>query len=208
MSNLPASEWAWPKRGRRSQCGLTLVEVVVALAVFAFSLAMLMPNVTSWMRGLGVRSTAESMRAGLELARMEALRRNTSMGFWLVSSGTDAALTNDCEVTSSGTSWVVSGASPADSCMADPSTTVAPRLVDRWSGVGKGVVVAGVAGDGAATSQVVFNSLGQLAAGGLRSIDVTHTDSDTRALRIQIEAGGSVRLCDPAVSGSDPRRCL
>lgn len=192
------------------QRGLTLVELIVALTILGLALAALLPEVGSWMRGLAVRNAGESMRSGIERARMEALRRNTLVSFWLINDSSKS-LSNGCEVSVSGSSWVVSGADPGGKCGADPSKIDDPRLVDKWSSAegARGVLVQGLNGAGGATSSVTFNSLGQVLSSGsqLARIDIAHGTAGTRSLRVQIDTGGSVRLCDPNVGNNDPRKC-
>lgn len=192
--------------------GFTLIELMVAVAIFVIALTAMLPSVTSWVQGLAVRNVGESMRAGLERARMEALRRNTPMTFWLVTSGANTPLNNECRQAPGGTSWVISVQAPDGACMAAPSTTVAPGLVERWSGTeaGRNVVVAAQDANGNAVSSVTFNTLGQLQATGtpLTRVDISHSSTGNRRMRIQLDGGGSVRLCDPDVGGTDPRRCL
>lgn len=196
---------------RRPQRGVTLIELVVVLAIMGFALAAMLPEVGTWMRGLAVRNAAEAMRAGIERARMEALRRNTSMSFWLVSDAEGKSLSNSCTLASTGPSWVVSGLSPEGKCASAPSASDDPMLVESWSAAegAKGVQVTGQSGAGISTSSVTFNSLGQVLGTGsqLAQIDVSHVVPGTRALRIRIEAGGSVRMCDPNVDADDPRKC-
>ncbi|MDC6166067.1 GspH/FimT family pseudopilin [Paucibacter sp. XJ19-41] len=193
-----------------SQRGLTLIELVVVLTLIGLSMAVLVPEAGAWIRNLSVRNAGESVRAGIEKARLEALRRNAPMSFWLVSD-TSKALSDGCSLSGTGPSWVVSGSSPAGKCGAAVSETVDPQLVDKWSAAdgSSGVELKAVDEAGAAVSSVTFNSLGQAVAGGSQivRIDVSHSTSGARALRVVIQAGGSVRLCDPAASGDDPRRC-
>jgi len=193
------------------QRGVTLIELVVVLAIMGFAFAAMLPDVSTWMRGLAVRSAAESMRAGLERARMEALRRNASVSFWLVSDAAGKSLSNSCSLATTGPSWVVSVLSPDGKCAATPSATDDPMLVESWSAAdgAKGVEVQGIDGAGAATNSVTFNSLGQVLGSGsqLAQLDFSHAVPGARALRIRIEAGGSVRMCDPNVDANDPRKC-
>jgi type IV fimbrial biogenesis protein FimT len=193
-----------------SQRGLTFIELVVVLAIVGFALAAMAPDVSSWMRNLATRNAGESLRAGLERARMEALRRNANVSFWLVNDSAKT-LSSACVLSANGPSWVVSVASPSGKCDASPSTSVDPMLVDRWSAAegAAGVQVQGQDVTAAATSSVTFNSLGQVLGTGsqLARIDLTHSTPGVRSLRVQIDAGGSIKLCDPNVDVTDPRKC-
>jgi len=195
---------------RRLAGGVTLVELMVALSILAITLYAMLPGVTDWVRGISVRNSGESLKAGIERSRMEALRRNTAMSFWLVSEPGGKGLTNACEVSSKGSSWVVSGMNPDGQCAEVPSTTVAPQLVERWasSDGANAVNVSATDTDGNPADHISFTSLGQVsaAAGSASRIDIAHANGG-RALRITIDAGGAVRLCDPAVGADDPRRC-
>lgn len=192
--------------------GFTLVELMVAVAIFVLALTAMLPSVTEWVQGLAVRNVGESMRAGMERARMEALRRNTPVSFWLMTSGDNKALDNSCARSASGSSWVISVQAPDGACLAAPSLTAAPLLVERWSGTeaGRNVRVAAVDAGGNASSVLTFNTLGQIQGTGnpITQLDISHGTTGKRRMRIQVDAGGSVRLCDPDVGGTDPRRCL
>lgn len=199
-----------PGAARRAS-GVTLVELMVVISILGFTLYAMLPGVSSWVRGLSVRNSAESIKAGIERARMEALRRNTAMSFWLVAEPGGKGLSNACGVSDTGTSWVVSGLNPDGKCTAEPSMTGDPQLVERWAssdGANKVQVLSRDA-NGQAADHVTFTSLGQVsaAAGSASSIDISHVNGGTRALRVTIDAGGAVRMCDPAAGGSDPRRC-
>lgn len=197
-------------RLRQTTRGFTLIELVVAIAILLMALAMLMPDLSSWIRGLAVRSSAESIRAGIEKARLEALRRNTPMGFWLVSDS-GKSLTNSCVLSASGPSWVVSGKNPASKCGASPSQTDDPLLVEKWAGseAPGSVQVRAIDANGNNASSVSFNSLGQLQSSGspLVQVDISYSAAGVRSLRVLLQSGGSVRLCDPNVDSSDPRKC-
>jgi len=196
---------------RTAARGFTLIELVIAVAILMAALAMSMPSISAWMRGLAVRGSAESIRAGIEKARLEALRRNTPMGFWLVNDTTGKTLTNSCALSTSGPSWVVSGVSPAGKCAAAPSQTTDPMLVEKWtsSELPGAVVVAAVDANGNAASSVSFNSLGQMQSTGtpIVRIDISSTATGVRPLRVLVQSGGSVRMCDPNVDNTDPRKC-
>lgn len=193
----------------RNEAGVSLIELVVALVILGFALGAAVPSIAEWMRNLSVRNAGESIRSGLERARLEALRRNTPVTFWLVSDSAKV-LSSGCAVSSSGPSWVVSINDPSGQCEAQPSSTEAPLLVDKWSAAdgASNVQVEGLDGNGAAAPSATFNSLGQLVgAGQIERVNVSHTAAGARNLRVVVQPGGVVRLCDPNVAADDPRRC-
>jgi len=169
-----------------------------------------LPNMGTWLQNTQIRTSAEAMQAGLQLARAEALKRNTTVRFQLVNS-----LTSSCALTTSGRNWVVSLADPSGLCNMDASDTVAPQIIQKRSSA-EGSPNAVVTATGG--SSVVFNGLGRPAAGSLTEINVTNPNNGAcktaagnepmRCLRIAVNAGGAVRMCDPAVNdATDPRKC-
>lgn len=191
--------------------GLSLVELMVALAILGFALMAAMPSISGWLQDMAVRSSGEALKAGLERARIEALRRNATVGFWLVSDASKN-LSNDCVLSNTGPSWVVSGGDPSAQCAMPVSAASAPRLVDRWSATqtARGATLQTLTAGGDTGNRVQFDNLGQVLFGDeqIRQIDIRHESGTGRALRLRIEPGGTVRLCEPAVvSAADPRRC-
>jgi type IV fimbrial biogenesis protein FimT len=195
----------------RHAVGVTLIELMVVLSILATALYAMLPEVTSWVRGISVRNSGESLKAGIERARMEALRRNVVMNFWLVAEPGGKGLSNACAVSSTGPSWVVAGLNPDGKCAAAASTTDDPQLVERWASAdgSNAVSVNAIDAQGQAADHITFTSLGQVstAPGSASRIDIKHASGNSRALRITIDAGGAVRMCDPNVDANDPRRC-
>ena len=190
--------------------GFTLVELMITLAVLGMLIMIALPNMGTWLQNTQIRTSAEAMQAGLQLARAEALKRNTTVRFQLVNS-----LTSGCALTTSGRNWVVSLADPSGLCNMDASDTVAPQIIQKRSSA-EGSPNAVVTATGG--SSVVFNGLGRPAAGSLTEINVTNPNNGAcktaagnepmRCLRIAVNAGGAVRMCDPAVDdATDPRKC-
>ena len=190
--------------------GFTLIELMITLAVLGMLLMMALPSMGTWLQNTQIRTSAEAMQAGLQLARAEALKRNTTVRFQLVSS-----LTSSCALSTSGRNWVVSLADPSGLCNLDASDTVAPQIIQKRSSA-EGSPNAVVTATGG--SSVVFNGLGRAAAGSLTEINVTNPSNGAckttagnepmRCLRIAVNAGGTVRMCDPAVDdATDPRKC-
>lgn len=196
---------------RRRALGVTLIELAVSLVILAVLLAATMPIAADWVRGLKVRSAAESLRSGAEIARMEALKRNTRVSFWLVSTGSAKVPGDDCALSATSPAWVVSVVDPSGACGAAASLTASPQLVQRSQAQenASGLSVTAVSSDGTATSQVTFNGLGQVQATGspIQVIDVSSSTSGGRRLRVVIESGGAIRMCDRDVDATDPRAC-
>lgn len=195
------------------QHGVSLIEVIVVLVIFGVLLAAAVPQASEWMRNLKVRNAAESIKNGLDLARMEALKRNSTVGFWMVEDSSSKVPTNSCAVSSSSSAWVVSVSNPGGECGADPSLTAAPQLVQRSTAAenAANVTVSALSAGGAAANRVIFNGLGQVqtvtGSTNIQTIDVQATSGTARRLRIVIESGGAIRTCDRDVAAGDARVC-
>lgn len=199
------------RRGSHFAQGVTVVELMVAVAILAILLAIGVPSFQNYIRNTQIRATAESMLAGLNLARTEALRRNTRVSLWLVNN-----MTAGCARSNTGTSWVVSLDDPTGKCHVASSATVSPRIaqVRSASEGGTGVNVTATSGMATASSCITFNGFGTVESecpGGsdpisrIAFVSATAADS-TRDLQIRINPGGAARLCAPdAVSG--PSAC-
>lgn len=194
----------------RIQRGFTLIELGIGLAIFGILMTLALPNFNIFLQNTQIRNAAETTVAGLNLARAEAVRRNTSIRFSLVSS-----LTSGCTLSATSTNWVVSVANPAGACDIAPSATVAPQIVQKKSGRegASNITVSTVGG-----SSVTFNGLGRVVGAGITQLDFAningtceHLDPSNgtmRCLRIEVASGGSVKMCDPKMNfADDPRKC-
>ena len=192
------------------QRGFSLVELVITLAVLALILAVAAPTVGSWMGNARIRNVADTLQNGLQIARAEAVRRNQNMSFWLVSLNDPGVLSNDCTLSGSSGSWVVSVNSPIGHCADPPSTISSPMLVTARAvgDAGGNVTVAAVQSDNTAATTVTFDGFGRVTnTDSIRQIDVTGTTTSVN-LRLVVSSAGLVRMCDPRVTAStDPRKC-
>lgn len=201
----------------RAGDGFSLIELMVTLAVLGALLLAVTPLVRDWMFDTEIRNAAESISTGLSKARAEAVRRNEPVLFSLVSNDSPGLLDNNCALSSTSASWVVSLDNPAGHCADDLDTSKGQRLIARHArGDGASGVTVEVrdATCESATSQaqVLFNGFGRAALepAPIRCIVVRHPGSSTtRTLHVVLNSGGTVRTCDPAATDPrDTRRCL
>src|SRR3954464_14796145 len=101
---------------------------MIGIGVIGILLGLALPAFNRFLQNTKIRNAAEMTISGLNLARAEALRRNTAVRFQMVRD-----LTASCADTAS-VSWVVSLSDPAGACNVAPSDTTAPRIVQKRSG--------------------------------------------------------------------------
>lgn len=167
--------------------GFTLIELMIGIAILAVLISVALPEFSTWIQNTKIRTAAESVQTGLQLARAEAVRRNTNVQF---------AFTT-------GSGWSISVASTGE--------VVQSRAEEEGNTAGITVTRS----PGTAT-RVTFNSLGRVTTNADASAALTQVVIDTpslaaaksRELRLNITTGGSIRMCDPNVTDSgDPRKC-
>ena len=210
---------------RAPQNGFTLIELMISLAVLGVLISLGAPGFVEWLQNQQIRGVAEATLNGLQVARGEAVRSNTPVRFQLVSDLTsDCVLASDSVTAPVSVSWVVSLRDPTNKCdtKADPADPANPQIVQsRTSAEGSpnaratSVFVPSPPGPPAqAASTVTFAALGNVVANAdatpsINKIDVTNINvtGATRPLRIIVNPGGSMRMCDPALALPEPRGC-
>jgi type IV fimbrial biogenesis protein FimT len=191
---------------RHPQRGVTLIELVVGMAITAMLLGMGAYGFGNWIRNTQTRTAAESILAGLQLARAEAVRRNTPVRFQLTTTPD-----NSCGLlpagAAGGANWVVSQDDPTGACASAASDTAAPRLIQTRAAA-EGSANANVM---ASQSVIVFTGLGRVTPVPAGDINIIVTSSgggsDSRRLWVTVSMGGQVRMCDPDLDSSDPQGC-
>ena len=167
--------------------GFSLVELMVTIAIIAISTSFVIPSFKDFIANSQIRTTSESIRNGLQLARAEAVKRNVVVTFIL---GADS-------------SWTVC-AQPVAACPA--SEIIQSKAAKEGSSSKIKVTITG-------TNTLGFTSLGNVtsAAGQMSRVDIDNnllTAAQSKDLRITIGAGGNVRVCDPNISSTtDVRYC-
>lgn len=174
---------------RATQQGLSLIELIVSLTIMAVLAVMAAPSYNSLMDGWKVTAVSKDIIAGLQLARGEAIRRNTKVSFSVDTT------TNHWIVTESTTGVTITAI-----CVSPPSGYVRqscepnPQLTNT-----------------ANFTYVVFNSQGWRDSTD-STADPTMTlsapSTSTTQVKITIGVGGQIRSCDPTItSATDIRAC-
>jgi len=205
----------------KHQRGVSMIEVSVVVAITAIVYSLAAPSFSAWVSNVQIRTAAEGIQNGLQLARAEAIRRNRSVMFWLTAAGTG------------GTDWMVACASPPGTasvpeapgdCPGPASTTAPPAYTTGASGnwiqwqtqQGQQATQVQITNLVPSTADMVtFNSMGLVinninhTAAPLTEIDLGVPNvANGRSLHVAINGGGSIRLCDPNLAlSADPRGC-
>jgi type IV fimbrial biogenesis protein FimT len=167
--------------------GFSLVETMIVLAVLSILLAIAVPSLREWMLNSQIRTKAEVVLQGLQLARTEAIRRNTRVRFELLKDGAEFT-----------TGWRFGCATVTLDC---------PLVIlDKPASEGGSAVALTT---NAAATEVTFSGLGIVAAGSLSQVDLTTTAiSAPTNWRVTVSSGGLFKLCRPAVTtAGDPHKC-
>jgi len=171
-----------------AQYGVTLIEMLIGIAILGILIALGLPGYSAWIQNTQIRTAAESVLNGMQLARNEAVRRNLNVQL----------------VLGAQSSWTISV----------PST--AEQIQARDYGAGSTYVT--VAAVPANATTITFNSLGRVVGPPSAPIPITQLDFDvptsilaataSRDLRIVVSPGGNIRMCDPTVTvATDTRFC-
>ncbi len=193
--------------------GFTLIELMIAITVLGVLLGLGLPAFVETIQNLQVKTAAESILDGLQVARSEAVRRNSHTQF----------------VLGPGTGWTVSEINPPTSGVAcGVIATIQTRSGSEGSEKAT-VTVMGTTGAGA--TSVTFTptgwTTGACAANPIAQINVGSTVLDStkeRPMEIRVTANGGMRMCAPwsgdatdlnppasavnwRLPAGDPRRC-
>lgn len=176
---------------RKNLRGVTMIELMIGLVIVGLLLVFAVPSYTAWLNNSQIRTAAESILNGVQLARAEAVRQNTTVQF---------ALTNlpmsDWTVSVPANSAVVQTRSSAEGSATARINTTLP----------------------AGATIVTFNGLGRVTANvpastSLAEADITSSKAtNARQLNVRVGGvvgggGGMVRMCDPALPAADPQSC-
>jgi type IV fimbrial biogenesis protein FimT len=204
--------------------GFGLVELVVAMGIVAFVMMMAVPSFKSWTQNLQIRSDAEAIQNGLQYARAEALRRNTTVRFQLMTTAD-----NNCAISTGQASWVVNLGTQTTNDPTGLCATAMPATVSQYVAADAPYILqkssatttpnVSVQSNGTPGNwMLVFGSLGQVVwpTNGPTQWDLsnpaagacaTSSAAGVTCMRINVSQNGRIRMCNPAQAAGSPQGC-
>ncbi|QDZ26892.1 GspH/FimT family pseudopilin [Noviherbaspirillum sp. UKPF54] len=195
----------------RRQGGVTLVELMVGIAVVAIVLAMGAPSFALWLQNAQNRVAAESIQSGMQLARAEAVKRNTAVRFTLTDPTGLVAWSVGCVTVGDDCPASIQRREAAEGS-ANARVGVSTQAIP--SPLPAGQFNSALAAGAGLSAGVSFDGMGRVPAANIGT-DITRADvtnaalPSARRLVIVVGTGGQVRMCDPAVAlSASPQGCM
>jgi len=168
--------------------GFTLIEVMIAVTILSIVTVMAMPMFLGMAASGRIRTSAEAFQNGISMARAEAVRQNTPVAFTIDGTGWQVVRLSDNAVLRQG-----SGIEGAAGIVTTPTPTGSKTIAFDVFGF-----VSSPNPDGTdPLSSIDFDVPNGEDLGSAR-----------RVLRVQVNTGGEIKLCDPAVATTDTRACI
>jgi type IV fimbrial biogenesis protein FimT len=203
--------------------GINIIEMMVTVAIVVILVGLGAPGIGEWIKNAQIRNTAESISSGLQMARLEALRRNASLSFYLTND-----LSASCALSITGRQWIVTylnsagftskcNASFFNEAFPDTDTTnnPHPQILKKSS-----ISNSGSTQVNASVNTIVFNAMGRIDLNEMSgvsfpiTVDITNPSAGAckkagtvRCMRVLITSGGQIRMCDTSLDSPDPRAC-
>lgn len=170
------------------ESGFTLIELMVTISILAIVLSAAFPSYRTFVANAQIRSTAESIRNGLQLARAEAIKRNAKVKFTIASAINDSSWSVGCVTV-----------------VADCPAVIQSKTASEGSASTISIIKTG-------SNTLNFTNLGTTdsTVGQLSRLDIDNTSipaAISADLSVSIQTGGNARVCDPNVATTDPKYC-
>lgn len=192
------------------QEGVSLIELMIGLVILAILLSAGLPAFSLWIQNTQNRTAAESIQDGLQLARTEAVRRNTNVRFTLTDASGLIAWTVGCVTATANCPATIqsrSGSEGTSNARAGIDTTAIPSPAPTTQ------FNTAIASGTGLPAGVTFTGLGRIPNANIGTditrIDITNASAaGARRLVVTIGAGGTIRMCDPALAlSANPQGC-
>ncbi len=184
---------------RRGNRGVSLLELIITLLVLGVVTAVAFPSFVTLMANQRIKTATESMRSGLQVARMEALKRGRGVVF---------------DMSNLDSSWIVGCEIPvADDNDGDGQQDCPSQIqISASTTSGNAIAITTDTGTLATFSPLgLVRQLNQDGTAPFTQVNVTAPDVTSDGLiplRILLQAGGLSRICDPEITtDGDMRKC-
>lgn len=183
---------------------------MIGLIILAILLSAGLPAFSLWIQNTQNRTAAESLLNGLQLARTEAVRRNADVRFNLTDATGLIAWNVGCVSATANCPATIqsrSGSEGTSNARAGIDTTAIPSPAPATQ------FSTAITGGTGLPAGVTFTGLGRVPSANIGTditrIDITNaSEASARRLVVTIGTGGTIRMCDPALSlSANPQGC-
>jgi type IV fimbrial biogenesis protein FimT len=201
------------QKREKGQTGFSLIELVITIAILAILMKLSMPSYGAWIANQQIRAGADSIIGAIQMARMEAMKRNARVMFQLTDAANNTSDWRICPVALGGTTCDASQEVIQTRDSGDDSVNARVGVSTLQSSTASGSFATPLA-IGGVPAGIIFDGRGRPLVAGFNNIariDVLHSTlaaTQQRRLAVTIGAAGSARMCDPQVPGpANPRAC-
>lgn len=190
------------------QRGFTMVELMVTVALGVLLMSLAAPSFRTWISNAKVRAVSESLQSSLRIAQAEAVRRYQQVVFFRTDQGNCPLATT---ASNAGAFWAIRTVPNAAGGVAQ--TVQCGALSDAGPGIdiqGPTVVCFSSNGRQIANPDPGIGGPACVLNANISSFDISGGSSEgSRPMRVLVNLGGSVRMCDPAktFAANTPEGC-
>ena len=172
--------------------GFTIIELVIAFVIMGVLAALATPSMMNWILRTSVRSASEFYAEGLQMARVEAIRRNVSTRFVIGTPDTNGWAIDWCQATSN---------QPCDE--AGTWNNIVQRSGTAFDNISISYCPGG-------SNEVDFTSLGWVNTQfiiPMAAVRIMPSTSEVRSSQVEIPLSGIPMICSPEAVDGDSRVC-